>query len=140
MADGSFNNFSGSVLFLNNSASGRGDSIFASSLQNCLQASDYDQLTNLITNWTNFHFIQEDSQKSIQTHAVKIELNSTADDKWNVYPGKLFKPSIQLIDERGNCVMGTVNVSTNANISVETNPAFALNREWCTFYCICTNT
>lgn len=123
-SDSSYHNFTGHVLFSRNYADENyGNDIYASSLQNCRQPYQMN-MTEVITDWPNFEINKNDS-RSILTHAIDMRVNNK--DWIDVTPGKIFNATVLLIDERGNSVQGTIDVLTHSdNVSVETNPAFAV--------------
>ncbi|XP_057305960.1 uncharacterized protein LOC130644387 [Hydractinia symbiolongicarpus] len=97
--------FNGNVTFIDNVASKEdGNAIHATTLQDCLRNNEKNA-SAVFTAWRHFNFT---SHQSIATDPLDIILY---DQYWeNIWPGKLFKPKMKVIDETLKSVLATVDI------------------------------
>ena len=99
--------FRGQVEFLGNIAQKlSGGAVFAGSLQSCRKDGFFSSM-DVFTAWKNFDFTGN-TLPHVVTNPVKID---ATDSDWDdIYPGHIFSPSVNLMDERGQSVAGTVKI------------------------------
>ena len=113
-------NFYGRVTFENNRCNNSGSAIFTSTLQNCYFVNTSAKY--VIREWRNFIFLDK---QIIATNAVNIKI---IPENWKVWPGKVFSPHIQLMDEQNNTVDEAIDIdihTQNKNVDIE-----SLNRRF----------
>ena len=100
------------IIFKDNkvSASGGGNSVYASTLQGCRQDGQ-PRINNKSLEWSNtieYQDLGESIQTQISTDPVLIQFNES---EWEVSPSEVFGASIQLIDEKNSSVLGVVKIT-----------------------------
>ena len=112
------------VIFIDNMApDASGNSIFASSLQTCRQKNE-QRMTNSALEWPKVFIYISTFNRSYPEIATET-INITTDPRhWNVLPSVPFTPRIELIDEKGHSVYGTVKVNIKSinNSTIRLDP------------------
>ena len=102
-----------SVIFQGNEAvdDKKGNSIYATTLQNCRRPGESRQ-DNTVLKWKFIHFKRLDGEISLRKNEVTtdaVELHFDRKD-WKVAPGQVFNATLRLVDEIGNTVVGIVDI------------------------------
>ena len=102
-----------SVIFQGNEAvdDKKGNSIYATTLQNCRRPGESRQ-DNTVLKWKFIHFKRLDGEISLRKKEVTtdaVELHFDPKD-WKVAPGQVFNATLRLVDEIGNTVVGIVDI------------------------------
>ena len=103
-----------SVIFQGNEAvdDKKGNSIYATTLQNCRRPGESRQ-DNTVLKWKFIHFKTLDGKISSRKNEVTtdaVDLHFDRED-WEVAPGEVFNASVELVDEIGNTVVGIVDIN-----------------------------
>ena len=105
------------VIFLDNQApDAAGNSVYASTLETCRMENE-PRMENMALEWPSvfqYHSTFNRSFPEIATETVNI---TTDPENWNVKPSVPFSPRVELIDEKGHSVYGTIRVNIKSDKS-----------------------
>ena len=106
-----------SVIFSGNEApNGTGNSVYASTLQQCRRAHEYRYQVEAL-NWTSIKYLKNNKgYAEIVTNAIDIQIK---EDQWDAYPFLPFNPDVTLLDERSQSVYGSVKLSLNETVKLD---------------------
>ena len=96
------------IIFVNNTASEGGNSVYATTLQSCYKRNE-TRKNNLALNWPRvMNFSDANQTSDISTDAVLIQVNNS---DWHVAPSQRFDATVKLYNERNITVRGVVQIN-----------------------------
>ena len=99
------------ISFVNNYASGCGNSVYATTLASCFNRMDTRLENSALVNWPVVHFHPPNHLQHIGTDPVLIEVVKS---HWNVAPSEMFNTTVKLRNERNQPCNGTIQIDVKS--------------------------